>query len=722
MRLDRVSDRDAVGARVVVSQWEAMLKSLIHSIKHPPAPVRRVVKAAITRFGPPARRGARRARRAIQGPVLRSRLGIFLAGGRRLAFDPPVDPSLAVVVVVEGRADLLLACLQALAVEVSEHVQVILVDNDARGITRRLLGRIDHAIFVRLDARLPRPEADRRAVGGALTEFVALLDADCQVALGSVAAALAAIRSRPEVGAVGGKTIRRDALIEAAGSILWQDGSTELYGAGRDPLDPTIMFTREVDFIAGGFLLARRGSFPTAADPTPAAGFLVERIRLGANLRAAGMITLYDPRAAVNRLGESPSHTQPEAARLGDALAGQLPRTNQNVLVARHRATRRHRVLHIEHRVPHTTLGAGYPRANSIVEELVKLGYFVTFYPMDRLFRPEKWAEVYASVARGVEVMIDHSSADVGRFLSERAGYYDAILISRPSNMEAIQPLLPVDRPGGRPRIVYDAEALFSTRTIERLRHEGKEPSAAEQREMIAAEVALVVGADAVLAVSETDASRFAEHGVKNVSILSHRIDPSPTPTPFEGRSGFLFVGPVLSYGSPNADSIEWFATAIYPQIRDQLGDDVAFRTAGTNHAPQLFPLEGNGVEFLGRVPDLTSVYDQSRVFVAPTRFAAGIPFKCGEAAAQGVPIVATSLLANQLGWKAEEELLVADAAEDFARQCVRLHQDPDLWARIRARAIERVEATYSTRIFAGTLRDAVGVQLPNPTRSSDDR
>ena len=687
-----------------------MLKSLIHSIKHPPEPVKRVVKAGLTRFGPSARRGASQARRAIQGPVLRSRLAIFLAGGRRLSFDPPVNPALTVIVVVEGRADLLLACLQALAVEVSEHVRVILVDNDARGTARRLLARIDHATLMRLDARRPRPEADRRALAGVDTEFVAWLDADSRVALGSVAAALAAVRSRPEVGAVGGKTIRRDAVIEAAGSILWQDGSTALYGAGRDPLDPTIMFTREVDFIAGGFLLTRRAPLPTDLDPTTADGFLAERIMLSANLRAAGQITLYDPRAAVTRLGRSPHHPQPEPSRLGDLLAGQLPRSDQNVLVARHRATGRHRVLHVEHRVPHITLGAGYPRANSIVEELVKLGYFVTFYPMDRLFRPEKWAGVHASVDRGVEVMIDHSAADLERFLAERADYYDAILISRPANMEVIQPFLPRERPVGRPRIVYDAEALFSIRTIEQLRHEGKEPSADEQRTLIAAEVGLVAQADAVLAVSETDARRFAEHGVQQVAILSHRIDPSPTPTPFEGRRGFLFVGPVLSYGSPNSDAIEWFANAIFPQIRDQLGDGVIFRSAGTNHATQLFPLEGHGVEFLGRVPDLTSVYDESRVFVAPTRFAAGIPLKCVEAAAHGIPIVATSLLARQLGWQVDEELLVADTAEDFARQSVRLHQDPDLWGRIRAGGLRRAEATYSGPIFAATLRDAVGV------------
>ena len=698
-----------------------MIKSLIHSIKHPPAPVKRLIKWGLTRFGPLARSTARRSRLLVRTPVARSRLGLLLAGGGRLAFPRPVEPELAVVVVVEGRADLLLACLRALGSELTERVEVILVENGATGTSRRLLRRVEHATLIALDRRLDRAAAERLASGRAGTEFIAWLDADCRLLPGSLAAALAAIRSRPGIGAVGGKTIRRDEVVEEAGSILWQDGSTEAYGAGRDPDDPEVMFSRAVDFNAGGFLLARRAA--VVADPAWAVddGVQGDRIRRSVHLRASGLETVYDPRIVLARLGRSPAPASPLAADLGAELAGQLPKSAANILLARHRGTGRHRVLLFEYRVPHITLGAGYPRSNYMVEELVKLGYFVTFFPVDRLFRRERWADVYGSVDRSVEVMIDHAGADAGRFLAARAGYYDVILISRPSCMEAVRAFLPWDRVGGRPRIVYDAEAIYAFRTIEQRRHEGRELSPAESRELVAAEVQLVEGADAILAVSAGDARNFAAHGVQDVAILSHRVDPVPTPRRFEERSGFLFVGPVIAYGTPNADSIEWFATAIYPQIRARLGATVSFRTAGTNHATQLFPLEGNGVEFLGRVPDLTSVYDSARVFVAPTRFAAGIPLKCVEAAAHGVPIIATSLLVGQLGWQPEEEILVADTAEAFADQCVRLYEDADLWARIRAGALRRVEATYSTRAFAATLRQTVGpVATPVPAALGD--
>ena len=92
------------------------------------------------------------------------------------------------------------------------------------------------------------------------------------------------------------------------------------------------------------------------------------------------------------------------------------------------------------------------------------------------------------------------------------------------------------------------------------------------------------------------------------------------------------------------------------------------------------------------------------RIFVAPTRFAAGIPLKLCEAAAQGIPIVATRLLAEQLGWTDGIELLAADSAQGFADQCKRLYRDGELWERLRVGTLERIKSDYSLRRFSENL------------------
>ena len=94
-----------------------------------------------------------------------------------------------------------------------------------------------------------------------------------------------------------------------------------------------------------------------------------------------------------------------------------------------------------------------------------------------------------------------------------------------------------------------------------------------------------------------------------------------------------------------------------------------------------------------------------AKIFIAPSRFAAGIPLKILDAAAHGMPIVATSLLGQQLGWTNGEELLLADTAEDFAENCIKLYTNPDLWQKLRDNALNRVMRDCSQQSFDQILK-----------------
>jgi len=89
---------------------------------------------------------------------------------------------------------------------------------------------------------------------------------------------------------------------------------------------------------------------------------------------------------------------------------------------------------------------------------------------------------------------------------------------------------------------------------------------------------------------------------------------------------------------------------------------------------------------------------------VAPTRYAAGMPHKVHEAAARGIPIVATPLLASQLGWQDGDPFLVGGDAESFANKCVELYTDPVVWAKLREAAIDRIRKECSTATFQASV------------------
>ena len=208
-------------------------------------------------------------------------------------------------------------------------------------------------------------------------------------------------------------------------------------------------------------------------------------------------------------------------------------------------------------------------------------------------------------------------------------------------------------------------------------------------------ELALALEAGAVLAVSEAERAAFENVCPGRVHLVGHAVPATPTPSPAENRREILFVGAFHEL-SPNEDAACWFLTAVLPIVRARLGDTVKVSIVGPDPPEAVARFAGPGIDVPGPVPDLRPAYDRARIFIAPTRFAAGIPLKVVDAAAHGVPAVVTPLLASQLAWTPGEELLVGDSPQAFAESCIRLFEDAALWARIRRAALARIERDYA--------------------------
>ena len=134
---------------------------------------------------------------------------------------------------------------------------------------------------------------------------------------------------------------------------------------------------------------------------------------------------------------------------------------------------------------------------------------------------------------------------------------------------------------------------------------------------------------------------------------------------------------------------MRYFCDSIWPHVRQTTGAELIIAGLGTE---TFAPGErGCGVRVLGTVNDLVELYEQARVFVVPTRFAAGIPLKLYEAASYGVPAVVSPLVGEQAGWGHNEECLIASDPVEFADCCSRLYQDEELWNQLRNRCLKRV-------------------------------
>ena len=670
-----------------------------------------------------ARHGLENAREMVTS-LAQIALETFLSSSARLRLPSGPAPEVSVILVLYNRAELTLQCLRSLAEYGDVPLQIIIVDNASSDATSTLLDRIDGATILRNAENLHFLKGSNIGAQRACGRYILFLNNDAQVLPGTIRAAVRTLESAPDIGAVGGKLILPDGTLQEAGSIVWRDGSCLGYGRGGNPLSPEFMFRRDVDYCSGAFLLTRNESFKSMGGFDEAyQPFYYEETDFCIRLQECGLRVVYEPDAAVIHFEFASSPSSKEAQewhgkhqglfleRHQDRLKHHYGFGEENILRARSAGHMRPRVLFIDDRVPHPSLGSGFPRSNAILSGLVKLGCQVTFFPTDVL--EEDWNEVYSDIPREVEVMLNYGPGKLDRFLAGRSGFYDMIFVSRPHNMEFVRPILQTHPDWFQnSRIIYDAEALFTFRDLALRKMKGISLSEAKIDQLIRSEIELVDVAELVISVSEAEGRTFARYGVREVRVLGHALAIEPSPRAFEDRNGILFVGSILEETSPNGDAILWFLKDIFPRIQSQLGN-VPLIVAGMNRLDMGRLSACGQVRILGKIRDLTSIYDEARLFVAPTRFAAGLPHKIHEAAAHGVPVVATSLLEQQLGWRGERDLLVADDPPKFADQCIRLYRDAELWQRIRDGALERIRLECSPAAFENTLKSIIAGPLP---------
>lgn len=649
------------------------------------------------------------------------KLEAFLNSGDRLTLPASKQAKVSIALVFYNRAALSYLCLLSILEYVSEDCEVVIVDNASSDETEQLLAQIDGAIVKRNSDNLGFVLASNQAAELASGKYLLLLNNDALLQPGAIETAVKVLEDSDDVGAVGARISLLDGTLQEAGSIIWQDGACVGYGRGDNPQAPQYMFQRDVDYCSGAFLMFELALFREldGFDEQYAPAYY-EESDFCIRLQQLGYRVVYDPRIRISHYEFASSGGLAGASKLQQAhreilctnhsvyLSQKLENSGDNLLQAR-TANEHPNLLIIDDRVPFPSLGAGYPRCSHILNSLAQMPVNLTFYPL--LFPEDDWSEVYSLLAPNIEVMMGKGIAGLQAFLEQRAGFYQTIMVSRVHNMEIFNQTL--GAMGNWPddiEIIYDAEAVSAPREVLQRRLWGELLSDKQARLMVEEELTQAKRADKVVAVSAQEATIYHDHDIENTTVLGHMLPLEPTGKAFKKRKGLLFVGALRDEGSPNVDSLLWFLVNCLPLIEKQI-PDIKLYIVGDNTVPSLSTVTKDNVIFTGRLESIDQYYDDCRVFIAPTRFAAGIPHKVHEAASKGLPSVTTPLLEQQLGWANDLNLLSANSPEEFAQACVQLHSDEKLWQRIREEGLQAVESDCSTEVFRSQLQQLFGVE-----------
>jgi glycosyltransferase involved in cell wall biosynthesis len=127
-----------------------------------------------------------------------------------------------------------------------------------------------------------------------------------------------------------------------------------------------------------------------------------------------------------------------------------------------------------------------------------------------------------------------------------------------------------------------------------------------------------------------------------------------------------------VMFWPPNAEGVMWFAREGWPQVHAQF-PNVCLTIVGKNPPPELTRLNGShNIEVAGYVPDLDRILAETSVLIVPLHAGGGMRVKILDNWSWGIPIVSTSIGAEGIDVRNQENILIADTIESFTRsvQC----------------------------------------------------
>ncbi|PRX47845.1 GT2 family glycosyltransferase [Prauserella shujinwangii] len=633
-------------------------------------------------------------------------------------------PLVTVVIPTYGNWPFTRRCLES--IEIHQPVtpfEVIVVDDSSADGSAEIVAQCAGVRLVRTPRNLGFVGACNHGASYARGDLLFFLNNDTEVQPGWLDTLVRVSEDRPDVGLVGSKLVYPDGRLQECGGIVWSDGTGWNYGRGQSPDDPRYRSLRDVDYCSGAALLVRRSLFEQIGgfDERYAPAYY-EDTDLAFAVRARGYRTVVQPESVVvHHEGVSNGtdvasgikrHQELNrgvfADKWADALSEHLPEASPlNVWLTGTGTANGHRggfVLVADHQVPRPDHDSGSVRMTRILRLLAEGKQRVVFFPMNGAVPEPYSSELYRA---GITVVPGQEQQ--AEFLRDAGEEVRLALLSRPQ--VAWQLLEQIREFAPRCLVAYDTVDLHFLR-LERQAGVAAELGVEDEQQRLLKrahalrqlELGLVRTADVTLTVSDVEQRLLNELvPAADVRVLSNIHDTELSSSDVGGRSGILFVGGFDHI--PNRDAADWLAGEIMPLIREVFPEETA-HIVGSNPPPETLALAEENVVVHGWVEDLTALYRDVRVVVAPLRFGAGVKGKVGEALARGVPVVATSVAVEGMCLTDGKDVLVADTNADFAKQVVTLLQDDDLWRKLSEAGKAAVSRRFGPEVAGRTLAE----------------
>ena len=212
---------------------------------------------------------------------------------------------------------------------------------------------------------------------------------------------------------------------------------------------------------------------------------------------------------------------------------------------------------------------------------------------------------------------------------------------------------------------------------------------------------------DLVLPITDEDAQRFERLDpgvVGSMMTLPAGVDvPEAQPQTVASAGPIRLVHVAAMDWLPNVQGLQWLLDEVVPLL-DARGVDYHIDVIGKGTQRALQALASPNVTVHGFVEDLEPLLGRATLAVVPLQVGGGMRVKILDYWARGIPIVSTSVGAEGLASPADQTLLIADTAVQFADAIERLGHDEALRARTAAAGFAEVRRSFEWSAIVGRL------------------
>jgi GT2 family glycosyltransferase len=635
----------------------------------------------------------------------------------------------SLIIPVYNNLQLTQQCLQAVWANTGTEIkyEIIVVNNASTDGTAAYLQRLEKRVKVITNKKNDGfVSACNRGAATANGKYLVFLNNDTIPQRGWLAGLVSLARSEEKIGVVGAQLLYPNGNLQEAGGIIWRDGTGANYGRGDDPAKRKYNRVREVDYCSGACLLIKADLFREIGgfDKAFAPGYF-EDADFCFTARKNGWRVMYSPQAKVIHLEGATAGTdlnqgmknyqainRPKfVAKWYQELTNQYP-PDLHYLERASERVHPLNILLVDPLLPEFDRYSGYVKLVNFIRLWREDGHSVTFLadngdgePRYKQYLEEMGVSVVAT--REDKIRLAGTEKDINRTCLKELvvnTFYPLVIFSFWYTAEAYLPVVRQHSPASL--IAVDSHDLHFLREMRAAQVKKDQKLWQNSIKTKEKELSIYRQADLVLAVSEPDRQVLQKEcpGLP-VMIIPNVHDLRPPGTGFDERRDLLFVGNMKLL--PNQDAVQYMFSEILPIILKHL-PGVKFYAVGSDPTPQIRELVSEKVIVSGYVPQIRPYLELCRISVAPLRFGAGIKGKIGEAMAAGIPVVTTSVGAEGMSLVHEENALVADGPEHFAREVIRLYNDQKLWEKLVQNARRQAQEHYSSDAVRCLWREVV--------------